>query len=166
MLESQHGMKDQDTAVVATRQAALLERQFRILREDMIGPMRDALRLLLASSGPNPATKSPRTRRQRTLISFGDVAFEGVGCNHRSAMLVSFRLPPKHPGHEKKKKKREEYWDIRGKRTLARDSFVGFILGEYVLLLSAICICLLPGVSPVCNYVLSTSVFDIIVSSF
>ena len=118
-----------DEDVVATREAALLERQFRILREDMIGPMREALRLLLS---PRGTKLSGRPKRQRALTSFQHVAFEHVDCKRRSAVLVSFRLPPNHPGHEKKRKKREDYWEIRGKRTLPRDSFVGFILGECV----------------------------------
>lgn len=127
--------RDQEI-LVPMREAALLERQFRVLREDMVGPMREALRLFLSSRGPKQVAKSrgqPR-RRERALTSFQDVAFEHLDCKRRSAILVSFRLPPNHPGHsvgkKKKKKKREEYWDIRGKRTLPRDAFVGFILGE------------------------------------
>ena len=98
----------------------------------MIGPMREALRLLLASRGAKPVAKASGPRRQRALTSFQDIAFEDIDCKQRSAVLLSFRLPPKHPGQLKTKKKRENYWDIRGKRTLPRDSFVGFILGEYV----------------------------------
>uniref|UniRef100_A0A7S0ZDW8 DNA2/NAM7 helicase-like C-terminal domain-containing protein n=1 Tax=Timspurckia oligopyrenoides TaxID=708627 RepID=A0A7S0ZDW8_9RHOD len=126
---------------------AVLDRQFRLLREDMLGPMRAALKDLkasdeLISDGPVPV--------------YTNVQIETIGVKPVPHVMISVRLPEWHCVNQKfswkqqkamKKKKKnktqssnaspstpvnklEEFWESKeGSRTLGRDSLVLLLVG-------------------------------------
>jgi hypothetical protein len=68
--------------VSGSPEGAVLERQFRLLREDFVGPLRQELQKELDLS-----------KRPHGL----NVRFEGVALQPRPVVLTSFILPPWHP---------------------------------------------------------------------
>lgn len=128
-----HNSDADEEALRAAIGGMILDRQFRLLREDFVGPMREAFRELLSERSTKGGPR--KRRRQRVLPCFRGVAFEGVECkrNRGAAVQVSFRLPAGHQALKlSSKKKLKEFWEMRGGRILPRDSFVGIMLGGYV----------------------------------
>jgi hypothetical protein len=91
-----------------TDEAGALDRQFRLLREDMVGPARTELKLLKIGEG-----------NLRNL--FNDVAIEKVEIPTWKTsvpphVVVSFLLPKEHKTRKMKKvKDRKEYWEVFSK---------------------------------------------------
>ena len=93
---------------IVTDEAGALERQFRLLREDMVGPARRELRLLRNGEG-----------NLRNL--FNGVSIERVNIPDGKTsipphVLVSFDLHPEHKTMKyKKRKNRKDYWETFSK---------------------------------------------------
>ncbi|KAJ1457713.1 P-loop containing nucleoside triphosphate hydrolase protein, partial [Pelagophyceae sp. CCMP2097] len=103
--------------------AALLDRQFRLFREDMNGPMRAALRALhaVAQRGGGAASR-------HLVPAFAGVKFERLEADPRPRLMVSFTLPPHHRAHAlKTAAQRNEYWENAGSKMFPRDSLVALV---------------------------------------
>ncbi|KAG2492324.1 hypothetical protein HYH03_009275 [Edaphochlamys debaryana] len=127
-------------------QAALLDRHFRLLREDFVLPLRQTLGLLGfrqqqqatanggAEGGAGAGAPVVQGRgRQGLQVSVAQAqrnvyplaAVVGVASRPRPAVLVAVELPMSHrAARMKKRKEREEYWDQYGKGTLPIDALV------------------------------------------
>lgn len=107
----------------ARAEASMLERQFRLLREDFMGPLRQAVkdseRELLTGK-----------RKHQGPPVFRAVCVEGIQSQPKACLLVSVSLPNGHRALRLKKKKDEEaYWESSsGRRTLGMDSLVGIMI--------------------------------------
>ena len=119
--------------------AALLDRQFRLLREDMVAPLRQELSQLgitkatkaAASSSSAPATSAPKNKQhqQISLSSsrnvFQNLDIMGVIDKPRPCVMVALTLPAGHRANRcKNKKEREEFWSQSGHSTLPSDALV------------------------------------------
>eukprot|EP00658_Telonema_sp_P-2_P044169 TRINITY_DN32025_c0_g2_i1.p1 TRINITY_DN32025_c0_g2~~TRINITY_DN32025_c0_g2_i1.p1 ORF type:complete len:383 (+),score=75.17 TRINITY_DN32025_c0_g2_i1:113-1261(+) len=96
-------------------EGAVLDRQFRLLREDFIGPARAELKLL----------KENKVSR-RTL--FEDVEVTGIECEeatNKPSVIVRLSLPQGHRTHKMKtRKERKQYWETQGKNMLPHQALV------------------------------------------
>ena len=102
--------------------ASLLDRQFRLLREDMLGPMRAALRDL----GEGLTTR--RLSRGSSQQVFGGVLFESIEAKPRPRLMVSFRLPKGHVANGLRREERHEFWGSgAGSKLFPRDSLVALV---------------------------------------
>ncbi|CAG8303689.1 unnamed protein product [Penicillium olsonii] len=88
--------------------SGLLDRNFRLLREDTIGQLRDVIH---AELWPSPHNKSPRTQT-RTHV-YKQVTVEGADLHKTSGLqfVVSFSQPMNVRGLVEEKK-REEWWSL------------------------------------------------------
>ncbi|KAJ8602141.1 hypothetical protein CTAYLR_001664, partial [Chrysophaeum taylorii] len=80
--------------------AATLDRQFRLLREDMVGPMRLGLQNLVRAKHTTPGGS----------FAYDAVAFEGIETHPRPCLVASCELPPRHRGARLKGGEALEYW--------------------------------------------------------
>lgn len=89
----------------------LLDRLFRLLREDVVSTLRDAIDALMPPSGAD------KTKSKRRIWKYENVelhGFEPVG-QDQMCFKVSFTLPNSHPGHHatlKKKNDRIQFWQF------------------------------------------------------
>jgi hypothetical protein len=100
--------------VASNQFSAPMDRQFRLLREDMIAPLREQLNTL----------QQQKKLRQLicTEVKFEQAYVDPPGMT--AVILVSFQLPPTHRLNKLKKwKERKEYWE-NSKKLLPRDSLV------------------------------------------
>ncbi|KAJ1459753.1 P-loop containing nucleoside triphosphate hydrolase protein [Pelagophyceae sp. CCMP2097] len=106
--------------------AALIDRQFRLVREDMLGPMRDALRSL----GPGIVAPDPAGARRQPAAAFGGARLERVETGPAAILIVSFALPKKHRAHRLKGKALKDYWESgAGANMFKKDSLVALVRG-------------------------------------
>ncbi|GFR50032.1 hypothetical protein Agub_g12193 [Astrephomene gubernaculifera] len=117
-------------------EAALLDRHFRLLREDFVQPLRQALAVLGLKEGAgkgNPAAAGQPRLQERLAMSvsfvqrnvFPLVAVVGVAHKPRACVQVAVALPPGHRAMRlKKEEERKEYWSEYGKGTLPMDALV------------------------------------------
>lgn len=134
-------------------EAALLDRQFRLLREDFVGPLRDELKRLgfdaftdpeaahtAAQQPPTAAGSSAASKPQRastvgaswlssaaassrTVFQYPSIL--GVFHKPRPCVMVSIALPPGHRASRlKSHKERKDYWTDYGGGTLPIDALV------------------------------------------
>lgn len=102
--------------------AALLDRQFRILREDLLGPMRSLLRDFAHSDTGNTSS-----RRVDKLPIFHRVQFEGIETQPRPCILVSCTLPAQHRAFRLKKADAVKYWKTAGTKQFPISSLVALV---------------------------------------
>ncbi|KXZ51992.1 hypothetical protein GPECTOR_10g1014 [Gonium pectorale] len=120
-------------------EAALLDRHFRLLREDLVQPLRQALAVLgFASTSPATASggqaqQEQEGRRSKLAMSaaaaqrnvFHLVSVMGTALKPRPCVLVAVELPMSHrAARMASKREREEYWREYGKGTLPADALV------------------------------------------
>ncbi|KXZ51993.1 hypothetical protein GPECTOR_10g1015 [Gonium pectorale] len=127
-------------------EAALLDRHFRLLREDLVQPLRQALAVLGfaptspatagAASGGQAQQEQHRQQRRQTQqvmaaaaaaqqVVFPLVEVIGTALRPRPCVLVAVALPPSHRAvRMPESKEREEFWSEHGKGTLPIDSLV------------------------------------------
>ena len=101
----------------AVTEGSALDRQFRLLREDVVGPARQQLRLL-------------RDESAGTLRNyFGNVGIKAASTKGRKACVcVSFALPRGHKTEKMKHEKdRVTYWDTQSRGMLPIDALVCLI---------------------------------------
>ncbi len=130
----------------ACPEAALLDRQFRLLREDMVRPLRESLAALgiaapgaqqqlqpgCASTSAQPAMAAAKASKkpggssallQRNVFPVSAVL--GTHLKPRACVLVSVVLPMSHRAARiKSKKDREAFWSDSGRGTLPSDALV------------------------------------------
>ncbi|KAL6759018.1 P-loop containing nucleoside triphosphate hydrolase protein, partial [Haematococcus lacustris] len=133
------------------RESQLLDRHFRLLREDMVGPLREVLRTLgwvqqpaeSSSTAPSAAQAKSMTWALPTISTaqealnqaamqqvlrnvYHQVSVLGV-CkqpNRPVCIMLSFALPPGHYASQLKKKEREAYWRDYGRGAPPLNSLV------------------------------------------
>jgi hypothetical protein len=119
-------LPDRDDDWLCNPEASLLDRQFRFLREDMLGPMRASLHELAKQDPHRPASS-------RSLQVCQGVRFEGVVISPRPCVRVSFRLPEGHYAAKLRGKKALEFWESpSGSKFFPRDSLVALVNGGKV----------------------------------
>ncbi len=108
-------------------EAALLDRQFRLTREDMMRPLTTSIKALLSlndeseSSGKVNRPLPPDIQRNTFPIS----AFKGVTSQPRPCLKIAIWLPDSHRAARlAKTKEREAFWKDFGRNTLPLDSLV------------------------------------------
>lgn len=129
---------------VAVKEAALLDRQFRLLREDMLAPIIEELRSLLASTSPD-LTQQPvgEKRNHRALGNLRkrmfadpvlvDVAMDSKARNSQPAcvlMLVPIPAPLEARLISMKRAELASFLDGPGRRLLAKDSLLLYLDAE------------------------------------
>ena len=104
--------------------AGLIDRQFRLLREDTVGQLRDAVQIEYERLSKAPKFQSPPQRQKNGIrnIIYQKVALLRFEFDHRQGLqlVVEFDQPP--PLMKKGSKEREEWW--RNSRQLQIDAFV------------------------------------------
>ncbi|MFY7928669.1 MAG: AAA domain-containing protein, partial [Oligoflexus sp.] len=96
----------------------MLDRLFRLMREDMVATLKEKIKLL----APKPGSQSKRLR------GYSPAKLEGITFDKFNtwSFKISFALPENHPtATMKKSKEKEEYWELgRGKKSLTRNTLV------------------------------------------
>ncbi|KAF5840887.1 hypothetical protein DUNSADRAFT_15255 [Dunaliella salina] len=125
-------------------EAALLDRQFRLMREDFVGPVRAALAPLQQSSQTSMLQQQQQQQLQHqrrpqassSFTSYRLISVKGSRLEPRPCVLVQVQLPPNHPIHSirvngnpanaarEAKDARTRFWSNRGKGTLPADALV------------------------------------------
>ena len=93
------GPEGSPAADLAVQEAALISRQFRLLREDAIAPLRDELKLVQGALAQGKAPGGARV--------FKDLEIVGVSLERRASVMFSFAPP--HDGW-RKAKTRAKFW--------------------------------------------------------
>jgi hypothetical protein len=143
-----HLPRRNDNLQLQLPEAALLDRQFRLLREDFVGPLRQELADLgLATAQEQPAAAAPaapssrpgssqqqQQQQQQQLLPgwqsgssrnvFRQVAVLGACVKPRPCVMVSLALPARHEAAGLSKAKRLAFWTDRGHSTLPLDALV------------------------------------------
>jgi hypothetical protein len=119
--------------------AGLLDRQFRLLREDTVGQLRDAVREEVTRL-EHPNRKVPTTHQGqqgvRKLI-YHNVRFSRMSVDRRKGLQVvaEFDQPPQI--NNKSTKQREEWW--KGSKLLQVDSLVCFVSSNGKIIFLCVC---------------------------
>lgn len=113
----------------ACPEAALLDRQFRLLREDLVRPLREtlaALGIASTASGQGPVKKLPPGSKASNLPNvYPLAAVLGTELKPRACVLLSVVLPSGHRASRLgNKTEREAYWRDSGRGTLPLDTLV------------------------------------------
>eukprot|EP00955_Chlamydomonas_euryale_P117408 366472-Chlamydomonas_euryale.AAC.3 len=117
-----------DTSFLDSPEAAHLDRQFRLLREDFIQPLRDNMALLRSKALSEPGIANPiqvtgSVFQQRNV--FRVVAVTGIEMKPRPSLMLQIQLPPNHGAFNlKNSKDRQAFWNEFGKGTLPLDALV------------------------------------------
>lgn len=121
-------------------EASLLDRNFRLVREDMVGPLRAELKALgiaqQASVSGQQGVKAPQikagTPSSRNV--YAPVQVLGVAQWPRPCVMLSVTLPKSNKAARMKtKKERLEYWTDFGRGTLPIDSLVCLVRPGHAL---------------------------------
>lgn len=116
--------------------ARALDRQFRLLREDMVGALREELEVVLNPSA-NPKCQKMMDSRTLRKVKFVDVIADGS--NSVSYVRASFMQPITRACNDSKKRKKmfEDFWD-RQSRLLRRDSLVFIIRDQRLIRIATV----------------------------
>ncbi|KAL6759021.1 P-loop containing nucleoside triphosphate hydrolase protein, partial [Haematococcus lacustris] len=99
-------------------EAMLLDRHFRLLREDMVGTLREVLRTLAAAAASSTSTSS-NVYRQVSVLGVCKQPKRPV------CIMLSFALPPGHHASGlKTQKEKEDFWDRHGRGILPLNALV------------------------------------------
>ena len=116
--------------------AGLLDRQFRLLREDTVGQLRDAVREEVARLGHpnhNVQTMNPKQQGVRKLV-YHNAKFSRILVDRGKGLRVVAEFDQPSQVNNKSAKKREEWW--KGSKLLQVDSLVCFVssIGRIIFL--------------------------------
>ncbi|TVY93442.1 hypothetical protein LAWI1_G000629 [Lachnellula willkommii] len=118
--------------------AGLLDRQFRLLREDTVGQLRDAVREEVARLGHSTRNVPMHQNQQgiRKLV-YENVRFDRMCVDRRRGLQVvaEFDQPPQIKN--KSTKQREEWW--KGSKLLQVDSLVCFVSSTGKIVFFSVC---------------------------
>ena len=107
--------------------AGLLDRQFRLLREDTVGQLRDAVREEITRlEHPNRIVPTHKGQQTVRKLIYHNVRFSRMGVDRRKGLQVvaEFDQPPQI-SNNKSAKERENWWN--GSKLLQVDSLVCFV---------------------------------------
>lgn len=129
-------------------EAALLDRWFRLYREDMVGPLRQELKALGIVQTHSPGASDAQglklregsvTTSHKSRNVYEHVTVIGVATKPRPCVLVSVALPPGHRAlRQKTHKEREEFWRSYGHGTLPLDSLVCLVCPQQPLVFATV----------------------------
>jgi hypothetical protein len=118
--------------------AGLLDRQFRLLREDTVGQLRDAVREEVARLGHSTRNVPTHQSQQgiRKLV-YHNVCFDRMCVDRRRGLQVvaEFDQPPQI--NNKSPKQREDWW--KGSKLLQIDSLVCFVSSTGKIVFFSVC---------------------------
>lgn len=114
----------------------LLDRQFRLMREDMVQPLRQTMAALSlthaqAAGGDGAGAVAPPLPQQLQRNMYPLVAVLGVALKPRPCTMVAVQLPPSHRAHPHRMRDWDErlaYWSDYGFGTLAQDALVCLVV--------------------------------------
>ena len=118
-------------------EAVILDRQFRLLREDFVGPMRECVHEM-SKLGSKKNRNMAENQRKAGVRRYNDIEITNIELvNQMCSFEVRFRFPKSHSAHKhwseakgdaQKKKSLTEFWQSKmGSRVLARDSVVAIM---------------------------------------
>jgi hypothetical protein len=119
--------------------AGLLDRQFRLLREDTAGQLRDAVReeiTRLAHPGRNIPTACKDQQSIRNLV-YHNVRFSSMCVDRRKGLQVIAEFDQPLQMINKSTKQREDYW--KGSKLLNVDSLVCFVSSSGKIIFLSVC---------------------------
>ena len=112
-------------------EAALLDRQFRLLRENMVQPLRQTLQALdlveaIEDSGRNKHTATMSAEEaQRDAFEVASIAGVVLKPRERACVMVAIHLPESHrAARMNSETERLEFWTEYGRGTLPSDALV------------------------------------------
>ncbi|CAO2654557.1 Nn.00g112900.m01.CDS01, partial [Neocucurbitaria sp. VM-36] len=118
--------------------AGLLDRQFRLLREDTVGQLRDAVREEMGKL-ENPTLNAPTNRSRQGVrrLVYHNVRFSRMCIDRKRGLQVvaKFDQPPQIKN--KAKKQREEWW--KNSKLLQVDSLVCFVSSNGKIIFFSVC---------------------------
>ena len=107
------------------KQFPILERHFRLLREDMLQPVRDAL------------TQKGKKDKQTLVFHnarWEDVRLPDARTSGSACIRLSFEVPSWHPTRKYPEwRKRKDYWEDRGHKVFARDTLVAIYCNDKLI---------------------------------
>jgi hypothetical protein len=113
--------KESTESVDSLQEYPLLDRQFRLLREDMLSPLREELKKILSSTNPKDFMKQKL---------FSPIAFD-IGTFPSCFVKIAFKPPPnlekKLEKLKNQKKKIKSFFKEEASKLLARDSLLIFV---------------------------------------
>lgn len=119
--------------------AGLLDRQFRLLREDTVGQLRDAVREELSTLA-HPKNNAPTTQKGqqgvRKLV-YHNVHFSRLCVDRRHGLQVVAEFDQPHQIKNKSTKQREDWW--KGSKLLQVDSLVSFVSSSGKIIFLLVC---------------------------
>ncbi|PGH32819.1 hypothetical protein GX50_04359 [[Emmonsia] crescens] len=117
----------------------LLDRQFRLLREDNVGPLRDAIRAeleCLQTPSGNQAAASHKKQSQRTF-SYRNISLKGLTFERRFGFRFSVRFDKPAPLRKVGHKQQGEWWEQS--RRLQLDSLVCILDSRSSIIFCTVC---------------------------
>ncbi|KFZ11229.1 hypothetical protein V502_07659 [Pseudogymnoascus sp. VKM F-4520 (FW-2644)] len=125
--------------------AGLLDRQFRLLREDTVGQLRDAVREeIVRLERPNRKKTTAQNDQQaiRKLV-YHNACFSQIRVDRRKGLqvVVDFNQPTQI--NNKSAKQREDWW--KGSKLLEADSLVCFVSSNGRIIFLSVCNPIFPG---------------------
>ncbi|ELR09946.1 hypothetical protein GMDG_04422 [Pseudogymnoascus destructans 20631-21] len=125
--------------------AGLLDRQFRLLREDTVGQLRDAVReeiMRLERPNPNQPTAKHGQQAVRKLV-YHNACFSHICVDRRKGLQVVVDFDQPIQIKNKSAKQREDWW--KGSKLLEADSLVCFVSSNGKIIFLCVCNPILPG---------------------
>jgi len=118
--------------------AGLLDRQFRLLREDTVGQLRDAVREEVTRLG-NPAHNVPMHQNQQGIrkLVYHNVRFDRMCVDRRRGLQVVAEFDQPSQIKNKSSKQREDWW--KGSKLLQVDSLVCFVSSTGKIVFFSVC---------------------------
>lgn len=125
--------------------AGLLDRQFRLLREDTVGQLRDAVREEIVRL-ERPNRKKPTAQHGQQAIRklvYHNACFSQIRVDRRKGLqvVVDFNQPTQI--NNKSAKQREDWW--KGSKLLEADSLVCFVSSNGRIIFLSVCNPIFPG---------------------
>ncbi|TVY42873.1 NFX1-type zinc finger-containing protein [Lachnellula subtilissima] len=118
--------------------AGLLDRQFRLLREDTVGQLRDAVREEVARLG-SPTHNVPMHQNQQGIrkLVYHNVRFDRMCVDRRRGLQVVAEFDQPSQIKNKSSKQREDWW--KGSKLLQVDSLVCFVSSTEKIVFFSVC---------------------------
>ncbi|TGO16135.1 hypothetical protein BPAE_0516g00020 [Botrytis paeoniae] len=125
--------------------AGLLDKQFRLLREDTVGQLRDAVREEVTRlEHPNSkASKTHPGQQGVRKIIYHNVRFSRMSVDRRKGLQVVAEFDQPSQLNDKSIKQREEWW--KGSKLLQIDSLVCFVSSDCKIIFLCVCDPVLPS---------------------
>jgi hypothetical protein len=116
---------EDDEHLAGSPEAARLDKTYRLLREDLLSPLRDKLAEMKAVVSARAADGRPVPPWGKLRDVFQPVYIRGVECHRRPSISLSVQLPKSHHAASMTTRaEREQYWTDYGRGTFPIDALV------------------------------------------